>query len=191
LHKTVVAADQLLIRLLKRAKELASQGVSLFATPVFEFFLYNTVHLSDLKTPSGIQDYTVLELFAQLDDNDIIASIKAWTNHNDFVLSYLSKSLINRRLYKIELQKHVFDNKKLQSLKEKLQKKFSLTQEQIKYFLLEGVVANNAYNPLEGNINILQKNGTLVDIAETSDILQLSILSKTIEKHYLSYPKGE
>ena len=191
LHKTVVAADQLLIRLLKRAKELAAQKVSLFATPAFEFFLYNTVHLSDLKEKSGIQNYTVLELFAQLDDNDIIASIKTWINHNDYILSYLSKSLINRDLYKIELQKQVFDNKKIKNLKTKLQNDFSLNEEDLKYFLLEGIVSNNAYNPLEGNINILQKNGSLIDIAETSDILQLSILSKTIEKHYLSYPKGE
>ena len=191
LHKTVVAADQLLIRLLQRAKELASQKIKLFATPAFEFFLYNTVQLDDLKEKSGVQNYTVLELFAQLDDNDIVASIKTWINHKDPILSYLSKSLINRELYKIELQKQVFDKNRIQNLKNKLQKEFSLTQEQIKYFLLEGVVANNAYNPLEGNINILQKNGNLIDIAEASDILQLSILSKTIEKHYLSYPKNE
>jgi len=134
LHKTVVAADQLLIRLLQRAKELASQKIKLFATPAFEFFLYNTVQLDDLKEKSGVQNYTVLELFAQLDDNDIVASIKTWINHKDPILSYLSKSLINRGLYKIELQKQVFDKNRIQNLKNKLQKEFSLTQEQIKYF---------------------------------------------------------
>jgi HD superfamily phosphohydrolase len=105
LHKTVLSAEYLLINVLTRARELALAGTDLFATPVLKAFLQNGIVLDDFIFNRPIDGRDTLELFTQLDDNDIIASIKEWQNHPDIVLSYLARCIINRRLYKIKISK--------------------------------------------------------------------------------------
>jgi len=189
LHKTVIVAEQLLLKVLKRAKELAEKGEDIFATPAFEFFLYNKIKKGDLHQKTDVENKTVLELFTQLDDNDVLASIKVWKNHPDFILSTLSKNLIDRKFFHIELQNNSIDTDRIDKLKEQIIKKYTITDKEAEYFLYTGTISNNAYSEFDDRINILQKNSQLIDIAEASDILDLSALSKTVEKHFISYPK--
>lgn len=189
LHKTVIVAEQLLLKILKRAKELTESGTVLFATPALNFFLNQKIQKVDLLEKTNVNHKTVLELFTELDDNDVLASIKVWTSHPDFILSTLSKNLINRRFYHIELQNLPIDPQKIEPLSKLILSKYKISEQEVHYFLLTGTISNNAYSQFDDRINILQKNQQLIDIADASDILDLSALSKTIEKHFLSYPK--
>ena len=185
LHKTVLSAELLLMKILKRAKELADQGVELFATPVFRHFLYNHFSLIDFMA-----DRQVLELFSRLDDHDIMASIKAWTDHDDVVLSTLSKGMVTRRLYKAEMQAGKFDPAYVEELREKAVRRYKITPQEADYFVFTDSVTNNAYDPRAGRINILHKSGEVEDIGQAADLFNISVLSDEVEKHILCYFKN-
>jgi len=189
LHKTVIVAEQLLLKVLQRAQFLALNGTQLFATPTFSFFLYQRPQAIDLQAQSGVGKKTVLELFMDLDDNDILTSIKVWCSHSDPILSFLSTSLIDRHFYHIELQNQAFDTNWVASISDKIKSHYSINDEELSYYLLSGAISNHAYSRFDDRIHILQKNKTLIDIAEASDILDLSALSKKVEKHFVAYPK--
>ncbi len=190
LHKTVIVAEQLLLKTLQRAKELAQKGDYIFATPAFKFFLYNKIAKDELHQKTELNHRSVLELFTLIDDNDIMASIKVWCDHSDPILSKLSQNLINRDFYHIELQNFKIKESKVSQLKDKLLSKYNIQEQDLHYFLISGTISNNAYSQFDDRINILQKDGQLTDIAEASDILDLSALSKTVQKHFLLYPKN-
>ncbi len=184
LHKTVLSAENLLVNILKRAKELAVKKVDLFATPALKEFLYNK------HTKANFAKNTeLLNIFAQLDDNDIMASIKVWTKHPDFILSKLCEKIINRHLYKIELQNQPFKEAQVKDIKEKVKKKYKVSDKDLDYFVFSGIVKNDAYRADEIRINILFKDGSVTDIADASDQLNIDVLAKTVRKHYLCYPK--
>jgi len=187
LHKTVLSAEKLLVKILQRAKELAKTDKNLFATPALAYFLYNNVSLETFKN----EENSALEQFAKLDDYDIISSIKVWCEHNDIVLSSLCKGFIDRNLLKIKFQKQPFDENIILNLKKDLKSKLSLTEAELEYLIFEGKIKNNAYSTSDEKINILYKDGTLVDIADASDILNISVLSKVVEKHYLCFWEGK
>ena len=184
LHKTVLGAEHLLVNILARAKELAAQGEELFATPAFQLFLKNRFTKNDFTNNAE-----VLKAFAALDDNDIFTSVKVWQSHNDFVLSTLCCNMVNRNLFHIELQNQPFEHQKIEDLKQKVKAKYNLKEEEIKYFVYSDSIKNSAYNPDSERINILYKDGKVVDIAHASDQLNISVLSQTVEKFYLCYPK--
>ena len=191
LHKTVLAAEQLLVQILKRAKELAADGIELFATPSLHFFLYNDVRREKLF--SDKPEYNarqILEHFSNLDDNDIIASAKVWSDHKDHALSFLCKSMINRELYRVEIQNEPFEEEYLEQLRQKVRAKLNVKETVIDYFVFTDSVSNNAYLPGEPRIKILEKNKELTDIAQASDMLNISVLAKTIRKYFLCYPKS-
>lgn len=184
LHKTVLVAEYMAIHLLKRAKFLAMNGEKLFATPALRFFLENAVHEKDF-----LDDASVLEKFAQLDDFDIFTSMKVWMDHPDKVLSSLSKSLINRNLFRIELQNDRFDKTKVTQIREATKKQYRLTDEELPYFVFDESTSNYMYKPGVDKINILFKDGTVKDITEVSDQLNINMLSKPTTKFFLCYPK--
>jgi uncharacterized protein len=184
LHKTVLSAEHLLVKILKRAKELAEKGVELFATDAFKEFLYNK---HDKR--SFIENPQVLETFASLDDNDIFTSIKVWANHSDKILSSLCYSLVNRKLSKIEIQKEPFDNGYLEEKKQSFMNSTGFSEEEASYFIFSGSISNNAYNPSDDRINILYKDNKIVDIAEAADQLNISALSTPVKKYFACYPK--
>jgi len=189
LHKTVLSAEYLLINVLARAREIALAGTELFATPVLKAFLYNEINLDDFKFNRLVDGRPALELFASLDDNDIIASIKEWQNHKDPILSYLSGCIINRRLYKIKISKKPISEQKIASLKEKICSHFNVCDEQLHYFLISDTISNSAYNKASSDkINVLFKNNKVSDIADASDI-NLSVFSETVRKYFICYPK--
>jgi HD superfamily phosphohydrolase len=184
LHKTVVAAEQLLAKILERAKELAMEEIPLFATPNFSHFLYNSISREDFR-----QNPEHLKLFSQLDDFDIYASIKVWAEHDDFILSTLCRHLIERNLYRVEITNEAPDPEDIDDLVEKAIDKYNIDEDDASYFVFTDTIKNNAYSAADGSINILMKDGSVQDIAQASDNSNLEALSKTVQKHILCYTK--
>jgi HD superfamily phosphohydrolase len=184
LHKTVLSAEHLLVNILKRAKELAENGEELFCTPSLKLFLYNRFTKS-----AFINNPEVIEAFAKLDDYDIMASIKVWADHKDKVLSFLCNNMVNRKLYAVRLQQKRFNISDVDELKKRAAKKFSLSKEEIPYYVFTGAVQNNAYASDDIRINILFKNGEVLDIAKAADLFNISVLAHPVKKYFLCYPK--
>ncbi len=182
LHKTGIVAEQLLIRVLKRAKELKNKGVTLHASDALTYFLDHDITLKDFSEE-------VLKVFSELDDIDIISAMKQWQHHNDFVLSNLCKMIINRDLLKIQLKNKKVKKESLQKHLENLMAKYKITKHEALYFVFSGNISNQAYMLKTQNINILHKSGKIEDIAEVSDQFYLKALSKPVTKYYICYPK--
>ena len=181
LHKTSVVAEQILIRLLNRAKELVQQGQELTMSTALAFFVKNKISKDNFSQE-------VLEMFALLDDTDIISAMKEWQFHPDVVLSKLSKMLLNRDLLKIKVRLNDFEEQKIKRL-QKLSLAKGVEEKDIKYFVFTGVMTNRAYNPGKEIIKILTKNGRVVDLTKTSEAINLEPLSQVTERYYICYPK--
>jgi uncharacterized protein len=184
LHKTSVAAEKMLMNILKRAKELASKNIELFASPALHYFLYNEVnkqHFAD----SG----EALQHFAMLDDSDIVCAIKVWSTHSDIVLSTLCKAFTDRRLFKVEVRTEPIEANKLEIQLNQYMNYFNISIDDAAYFMGEEIVTTDTYSPKDDIINILYKDGTVKDIAEASDMLNIAVLTKKVEKYYYCYFK--
>ena len=181
LHKTSVAAEQILIRLLNRAKELVQQGQKLTMSTALAFFVKNKISKNNFSQE-------VLEMFARLDDTDIISAMKEWQFYPDVVLSKLSKMLLNRDLLKIKVRLNDFEEQKIKRL-QKLSLAKGVEEKDMKYFVFTGVMTNRAYNPGKEIIKILTKNGRVVDLTKTSEAINLEPLSQVTERYYICYPK--
>lgn len=183
LHKTVIAGEQLLVKILARAKSLTVSGFSLFATPALQHFLKN-----DVNEQTFFKDEYHLLQFSKLDDQDIYASVKVWENSEDVILSKLCKMLNSRSLYKVEISNAEPEADRVKRLKVQTGLALNLqNDEDIAYFIFTDSIRNRAYNAGNSNINILMKNGSLVDIASASDLSNLSSLDKTVKKYILCY----
>jgi len=182
LHKTVVAAEQLLIKIMQRAKLLAGQNIDLFATPALHYFLYNKI---DKNTFNSSKE--AIKNYALLDDDDISASIKVWCKNDDKILSILCKMLINRNLPKILLQNEAFDKTLLESYKFMAADNLEITMDEANYFVFTNSVQNKAYSANNFHINILFKNGNVLDIADASDQYNIESLTKTVKKYFLCF----
>lgn len=182
LHKTSVVAELTLTKILKRAKELAIKGEVLFGSPFLLFFLNNKIELNQI-------DKTILDKFSNLDDYDVLGAIKQWQYHDDFVLSSLSKMIINRNLLKIELSEDKIDKIKLLDLKNKYAKQYGISDKEVEYFVFKGKIKNEAYSKSSEPIRILKKDRTIENVVEASDQMHLKALSKTVTKYFICYPK--
>ncbi len=185
LHKTVLVAEYMLVRVLKRAKELSLSGENLFATPALHFFLNNHVSKADFEN-----DPRVLAHFSNLDDYDIFSALKVWVNHHDTILSELSNALVNRRLFKIEMGNEKVDEARFEQIKQAVQSKYNLKDEEMDYFCFADHTSNYTYQPGSDRINILFKDGSVKDIAEVSDQLNINVMDKPTTKYFVCYPKG-
>jgi hypothetical protein len=185
LHKTVLSAENLLVNILSRAKDLAGKkSVKLFCTPALQTFLYGKFSEKNFS-----ENPALLEAFAELDDNDIMASIKVWTKHPDKILSMLCRNLVDRHLYRIELQKKPFQPTLVADLKKKVRKKYGLKGNEADYFVFSSAVTNDTYRPDKISINILLKDGTVHDFSDASDHLGIDVISRTVKKYFLCCPK--
>lgn len=184
LHKTVLSAETLLVNILKRAKELSAQGKKLFGTPTLVLFLENDFTEKDFE-----KDGLLLDKFSKLDDNDIVTSIKVWTENEDKILSKLCSNLLDRKLYKVEIQNTAIATSLKNKLLEKVSEQYKISRKEASYFVFTDTVNNSAYNATKFTINILMSNGKLVDVAEASDQLNIQSLSTTVTKHFICYPK--
>lgn len=184
MHKTAVAAEHLLVKILRRAKELVNDGQQLFATPSFNHFLTNTVSKEEfINDPVHIRNFTCL------DDHDIFTSVKVWATGKDKILSHLCRYLLTRSLYKIEISPEPFDQQRVEILREKITERLDIDIKDIGYFVFTDTITNHAYKVNDESINILMKNGTIRDITLASDNAILEGLSKTVKKHILCYSK--
>lgn len=188
LHKTVVSAENLLINVLKRAKELVHLGTEIYATPTLKIFLQNYFTPADFIMNKVIQGKGVLAWYSLLDDNDIIISVKEWQEHPDLVLSILAKNLINRRLFKTQLLASPVSKSQEEKILKNITGKITNDHTLSEYFLMTGEITNNAYNKHNEKILVLDKSGKTEDMQQASDI-NLSALTKTVRKYYLCYPK--
>jgi hypothetical protein len=183
LHKTVISAENLLVNMLKRAKYLAERGEVVNATKALSYFLY----LPKIESSSHL-NLDIAEHFARLDDYDIFASAKDWMSHSDQILSKLSSMLINRQLLKIKLDSQPYSSITASEFRSAWMEK-GYSEEESRYFIFGGEIANSAYNNSEEKINILLKSGQVIDIREASDQMRLSVLSESTRKYFFCYPK--
>ena len=184
LHKTSVAYEKMLISTLLRAKELASQGVELFASPALRFFLYN-----DINPTEFYNNPDCLENFIQLDDNDIWTALKVWSTHTDKVLSTLSTGMINRNIFKVEISSEPISEDRKKELTLHISQQLGITLSEVNYFVSTPSIEKNMYDPADDSIDIIYKDGTIKNIAEASDMLNISLLSKKVKKYYLCYQR--
>ena len=184
LHKTSVAYERMLISTLLRAKELASQGVELFASPALHFFLYNDINHTEFHNNPDC-----LENFIQLDDNDIWTALKVWSNHPDKVLSTLSTGMINRNIFKVEISSEPISEDRKKELTLHISQQLGITLSEANYFVSTPSIEKNMYDPADDSIDIIYKDGTIKNIAEASDMLNISLLSKKVKKYYLCYQR--
>lgn len=184
LHKTVLAAESVLVNILNRAKELVMQGQQVFASSALNMFLTHEV-----KREEFMNNPVYLEQFVRLDDYDIYGAIKEWVIHPDPILSALARSFIDRRLFKIEIQNSAFPKLYVDEIKAKTKELFNLKNHEVNYFVVSSSITNNAYKAESEQINILYKSGEVKDIAVASDQYNIAALAKTVQKYYLIYPK--
>ena len=182
LHKTSVAYERMLISALLRAKELAARGEEVFASPALRFFLYN-----DIDRNAFLECPGCLENFIRLDDNDIWTSLKVWCSHPDKVLSTLSAGMVDRRIFKVEISSEPVSRERICRLTESVIAQLGITEHEAGYFIATPSIERNMYDPADDSIDILYNDGTTRNIAEASDMLNISLLSKKVKKHYLCY----
>ena len=182
LHKTSLAAELILTKILKRAKELTLKGVVLPCSEPLQFFMQNKIDFESFDTET-------LNLFSQLDDFDVISALKAWQKNDDFILASLSKMIINRDLLKIQLTGDKVAIDDLNPLKERFAAENNISIADTNYFIFKGKIKNQAYDKEAEPIRILKKDRTVEDVIESSDQLNLKSLSKSVTKYYICFPK--
>lgn len=189
MHKTVLSSESLLMKVLKRAKEIAMEGTDLFATPALRFFLYNEIDPDSLKSEGVFTPSIVASNFTRLDDTDILASAKYWADHSDRILSDLSMRLTGRKLFSVELQDEPFSDEKVEYLKSKAEKLLKIKPEHSDYYVYTESISNLTYAPDAPVVRILLKDGRVKDITSVSDMFDHRLLSERVIKYFICYPK--
>lgn len=182
LHKTAVAAEKMMINVLRRAKELSMNGETLFASPALSFFLSQETTKADFENNGK-----ALLHFVNLDDNDIWSALKVWSSHPDTVLSVLSDGMVNRKLFKIEITEGKSGEEKVSAYITSYMKKFGITAYEAAYFISSDILTTDMYSEEDDSIDIIYKNGEVKDISKASDMLNIELLSKKIKKYYFTY----
>ena len=181
-HKTVLAAEMMLVKIIRRAKELISKGITLeAATTELNFFLQHSDSNNDIQQH--------LDTFCRLDDHDVMATIKNWCHppQADKILSILCRSLVERKLLKIKLQAEPFDATEVEEKRKMICDRLDISRQDSDYFVFTGETSNTTYDPRDERINILFKDGTVKDISKVDNALIHQDLSSTIKKYYFCY----
>ena len=178
LHKTSIGAEFVLVKLLARVKELTHQGKKLPMTTALRFFVENHITKDTF-------DSHALELFAQLDDYDIISGLKEWQYGEDWVLAKLSQMILNRDLLRVRLYRSPVEKEKVQELLREAAEQLQIPEELASYFVFTGEISNTAYRKDEQNILIYTKNNKIIDVTKASDQMNLDALATKVTKYYL------
>lgn len=189
MHKTVLSSESLLVKILKRAKELSMSGRDLYSTPALKFFLKNRIGPDDLIAEGLFTPGIVASNFTRLDDSDILVSAKYWADDSDAILANLSSRLVRRELFGIELQNSPFPKDRITELKKSASGLFKIKQDLIDYFVFTGSISNLAYTPEYTEVKILHKSGETRPVSEVSDMFDHRFISERITKYFLCYPK--
>lgn len=183
LHKTAVAAENMLLKIFERAKLLTNRGEQLFATPAFNFFLKENIdRVFFIENIEKLLDH-----FIMLDDNDIWCSLKVWINSSDPILAMLCKGMISRNLFKIEIATVPPSRKEIEDYRQLCKNKLGLNDDDIEYLYSVDAINSKMYNKMDDQIEILYKDGSVKDISEASDMLNIKLLSRKVEKYYFCY----
>ncbi len=184
LHKTTVGYEKVLVNTLRRAKWLTWQGEQLFASPSLRYFLEHDIDAAWFeKQPEALQ------MYAELDDSDIWSALKAWKHAADPILRLLATDLLDRHLFHVEVREEPPTEEELEDLRTRLAETFGISKEDTDYLLTVAEIGKDMYNPADDSIGILYKDGTVKDIADASEILNVHLLSKKIRKYYLCYQR--
>ena len=184
LHKTAVGYEKVLVNTLKRAKYLVRQGLNVFATPALAYFLKN-----DIDAQWFASHPEALQMYAELDDSDIWSALKVWKHSEDKILSTLATDMTDRHLFKVEVTEQRSEDDYLQEKMHQIAVAMGIPEEDAHYLLTLTEIGKDMYNPEDDSIGILYKDGTVKDIAEASEILNVQLLSKKIRKYYLCYQR--
>jgi len=184
LHKTAVACEKVLVNTLLRAKRLASEGKDVFAPPCLKYFLTREVDGRMFRnSPDALLNYE------QLDDNDIWSAMKVWAQSDDKILSLLASDMLNRNIFKVEVSSEPVTEECIAELREQLAKAYGVSIEEAEYLMSVNTIQKDMYDVNEDRISILYKDGMIKDISESSEILNVGLLSKKIRKYYLCYQR--
>ncbi|MBR2102853.1 MAG: HD domain-containing protein [Prevotella sp.] len=184
LHKTAVACEKVLVNTLRRAKQLAMEGHDVFAPPALQYFLKNDV---DAKFFNSHEE--ALGHYETLDDNDVWSAIKVWMKSNDKILAMLATDLINRNIFKVEVYEEPVGEEKLNALREEISRQAGISNDDARYLMSVNTIEKDMYDIHDDQIGILYKDGTIRDIAESSEILNINLLSRKVRKYYLCYQR--
>ncbi|MBR1545262.1 MAG: HD domain-containing protein [Prevotella sp.] len=182
LHKTAVGYEKILVNTLLRAKHLVKSGKDVFATPALTYFLHNDVDAEWFATHEE-----ALKMYADMDDSDIWSALKVWKYSDDIILSTLATDMLDRHLFKVEVSEEKPSEEYLNTIKEQIARQMGISIEDTRYLMVLTEIGKDMYNPEDDSIGILYKDGTVKDIAEASEILNVQLLSKKISKYYLCY----
>ena len=184
LHRTCVAYEKVLINMLTRAKDLIKMGQDVFASPALYYFLSNNVDAAWFDThPEALQNY------GELDDSDIWSAMKAWKHHSDKILSTLATDMLDRKIFKVEVHEEPITEDRIAELKEKIAQKLDISIDDAHYLMSVNTISKDMYNVDDDSITILYKDGSVRDISEASELLNVQLLSKKIRKYYLCYQR--
>lgn len=184
LHKTTVAMEKVLVNTLHRAKYLLSNGVKLFAPPALMFYLGREVDRHSFET-----DPDAMRYFSMLDDSDVWCAIKEWAHCDDTVLSMLAADLVYRIPFKVEVSDTPFSEERISLLLNTLSAATKVPYCDLNYLYSVSTIQKDMYDVNDDHIDILFKDGSIRDIAEASEILNVQLLSKKIRKYYLCYQR--
>ena len=184
LHKTTVAYEKVLVNILRRAKTLAQRGQTVFASPALAYFLYNNVDAEWFAAhPEALQRYS------ELDDSDIWSALKVWAQSDDKILRLLASDLLERKIFKVEIREECPTDEEITTLRNRLAEACCVSCEEADYLFSLNKIGKDMYDIHDDHISILYRDGTLKDIAEASEILNIELLSKKICKYYLCYQR--
>ena len=187
LHKTTVACEKVLVNLLRRAKTMAHQGQEVFASPALAYFLYNDIDAQWFETHDE-----ALRMYEELDDSDLWSAMKAWRHSNDKILSTLAADMLDRHIFKVEVSEEPVTEERLQTLAETIAAKMGVSADEARNYMTSvNVIQKDMYNVDDDSIGVLSKDGTVRDVAEASELLNVQLLSKKIRKYYLCYQRLE
>ena len=186
LHRTCVAYEKVLVNMLMRAKDLIRMGQDVLASPALHYFLSNDVDAAWFDThPEALENY------GELDDSDIWSAMKAWKHHSDKILSTLATDMLDRKIFKVEVHEEQITEDRIAELKENIAQKLDISIDDAHYLMSVNTISKDMYNVDDDSITILYKDGSLRDISEASELLNVQLLSKKIRKYYLCYQRFE
>ena len=184
LHKTAVGYEKVLVNALMRAKQMAKEGREIFATPALAYFLYHDVDKAWFEAHDE-----ALKMYSELDDSDIWSALKVWKHSDDIVLATLAEDMLDRHLFKVEVSEEKPSDERLNEIAQCIENKMNISAKDTQYMMTLTEIGKDMYNPEDDSIGILYKDGTVKDIAEASEILNVQLLSKKIRKYYLCYQR--
>ena len=186
LHRTCVAYEKVLVNVLTRAKDLIRMGQEVFASPALLYFLKN-----DVDAEWFAQHPETLAYYGELDDSDIWSAMKAWKHHDDKILATLATDMLDRHIFKVEVHEEPIADERIAELRQTIATRLQIPLEDAHYLMSVNTISKDMYNVDDDSIAILYKDGTIRDISEASELLNVQLLSKKIRKYYLCYQRFE